>query len=190
MAGLSKRKVHVGTHEIAYLEGGKGETILLLHGFSANKDNWIRFSKHLTDEYHVVAIDVPGFGESSRIKEEFYDSTTQTLRLRCIVNTLKIGQFHLVGHSMGGKIAGKFAADYPDDLLSLTLIGTGGIPTSVKSELTKRFDKGENPFNIHTIEEFDRFLEFEFVKVHWIPKLVRVRPEMANLPNFFVCLKI
>jgi abhydrolase domain-containing protein 6 len=49
-AGLAKKEIHVDDHKIVYLEGGKGQTILLLHGFAANKDNWIRFAKYLTND--------------------------------------------------------------------------------------------------------------------------------------------
>ena len=44
-AGLQQKKVRVGDHEIVYLEGGQGETILMVHGFGGNKDNWTRFTK-------------------------------------------------------------------------------------------------------------------------------------------------
>ena len=40
-AGLTKKAIKIDDHTIVYLEGGKGATILLLHGFGANKDNWI-----------------------------------------------------------------------------------------------------------------------------------------------------
>ena len=40
-AGLTKNEIKIDDHTIVYLEGGKGATILLLHGFGANKDNWI-----------------------------------------------------------------------------------------------------------------------------------------------------
>jgi len=41
-AGLEEKHLRVGDHEIVYLEGGKGEPILMIHGFGANKDNWTR----------------------------------------------------------------------------------------------------------------------------------------------------
>jgi hypothetical protein len=45
-AGLVKKEIQVDDHKIVYLEGGKGQTVLLLHGFGANKDNWTRFAKY------------------------------------------------------------------------------------------------------------------------------------------------
>ncbi|MDF5864931.1 alpha/beta fold hydrolase [Pseudomonas aeruginosa] len=60
--------MQVDNLEIAYLEGGseKNPTLLLIHGFGADKDNWLRFARPLTERYHVVALDLPGFGDSSK----------------------------------------------------------------------------------------------------------------------------
>ena len=65
-AGLKQYSIEVEGLHIEYLEGGKGDVVLLVHGFGANKDNWTRISKHLTSHFRVVALDLPGFGESSR----------------------------------------------------------------------------------------------------------------------------
>ena len=65
-AGLKQHNIEVEGLHIEYLEGGKGDVVLLVHGFGANKDNWTRISKHLTSHFRVIALDLPGFGESSR----------------------------------------------------------------------------------------------------------------------------
>ena len=64
-AGLEQKSIEVGKLHIEYLEGGKGEVLLLLHGFGGNKDNWTRVAKYLTPHFKVIAPDLPGFGESS-----------------------------------------------------------------------------------------------------------------------------
>ncbi len=76
-AGLSKGSIVVGDHTVVYLEGGEGETILLVHGFGANKDNWNRLAKYLTPSFHVVAVDLPGFGESTKIQDASYTIAAQ-----------------------------------------------------------------------------------------------------------------
>jgi abhydrolase domain-containing protein 6 len=60
-AGLTKKEIKIDDHTIVYLEGGKGPTILLLHGYTANKDNWTSFAAYLTKDYHVVIPDIPGY---------------------------------------------------------------------------------------------------------------------------------
>ncbi|HUL29686.1 MAG TPA: alpha/beta fold hydrolase, partial [Thermodesulfobacteriota bacterium] len=62
-AGLTRKEVKIDDHHIVYLEGGKGPTVLLLHGYTANKDNWISFAAYLTKDYHMVIPDIPGYGE-------------------------------------------------------------------------------------------------------------------------------
>jgi abhydrolase domain-containing protein 6 len=79
-AGLQQKKVRVEDHEIAYLDGGYGETILMLHGFGANKDNWTRFAKFISPSYHVVALDLPGFGESTCLDDVSYTIANQAWR--------------------------------------------------------------------------------------------------------------
>jgi len=171
-AGLSLKSVEAGNHTINYLEGGDGATILLLHGFSGEKDNWTRFSKSITSKYHVVAIDLPGFGESSKIDTESYTIATQLKLLDRIVNTLKLDKFHLVGNSMGGFIAGRYAAKVPDKVLSLALFDTLGIQSLKKSELFKLLEKGENPLLVKTYEDFELLIGFIFVDPPFIPKPV------------------
>ena len=60
-AKLSSGVLTVGDNEFSYLEGPKTEgqaTLLLIHGFAANKENWLRFAANLTDQYHVTAADL------------------------------------------------------------------------------------------------------------------------------------
>ena len=168
-AGLSKKVIEVGNYTIHYLEGGQGETILLLHGFSANKDNWPRLAGSLTENYHVVAVDLPGFGESSKIETDSYNIASQAKRVNRIVETLGLKKFHIGGNSMGGAISGKYAVDYPEKVLSLALLNTAGIHSAEKSEFRKLVAKGDNPLLVKTPEDFRRTMRFVFVEPPPIP---------------------
>jgi len=173
-AGLSSKTITVGSHDIYYLEGGKGETVLLLHGFSADKGNWTRFSKYLTPEYHVVALDLPGFGESTKIESESYTIADQVERVDSLVAALGLESFHLAGSSMGGSISGKYAVSFPGKVISLGLFNSGGIGACPeKSEFLRRLEEGENALRVEEPEDFDRVLEMVFVKTPWIPKPIK-----------------
>ena len=168
-AGLSKGSLKVDNHRVVFLEGGKGDPILLVHGFTADKDHWTLFSKFLTPRYRVIALDLPGFGESSRLETASYDITSQVKRLDKIVTAMGLKSFHIAGNSMGGWIAGKYAVEYPLKVLSLTLLDTGGVVSCEKSELRKLIDKGENPLLVDSIEGFERNMNFAFEKPPAIP---------------------
>jgi pimeloyl-ACP methyl ester carboxylesterase len=129
-AGLEQHSIKVDGLHIEYLEGGQGDVVLLLHGFGANKDNWTRISKHITPHYRVIAPDLPGFGESSRQPDANYTIAAQADRVNAFVRTLGIQSFHLGGSSMGGNIAGVYAAQHPESVISLWLVAPGGVASA------------------------------------------------------------
>lgn len=172
-ADLKNKTVTVGPHTIHYLEGGTGDNIILIHGFGADKDNWTRFSRYLTDKYHVVALDLPGFGESSRIPEESYSVEAQVKRVHQFAEKLGMKKYHIVGNSMGGYIAGVYGAEYPSEVLSIGLFAPAGITPPVENELVKELKKGKNPLLVSTEEEYDHLLYLCFEKQPYIPGSVK-----------------
>lgn len=168
-SGLKKRKLYVGEHTIRYLEGGNGETIILLHGFAGNKDTWTRFAKSLTPDFHILAFDLPGYGESSALKQGPHNIADQAAFLNRITNVMKLGSFHLAGSSMGGAIAARYAADYQNKVSSLALINSAGIMADKKSDFTLRLEKGDNPIFIENTGDFDEMLSFLYKTQPKIP---------------------
>lgn len=164
-AGLTQKSIKVDNHTIQYLDGGKGENILLVHGFTGEKDNWTLFAKYLTPSFHVVALDLPGFGESSRIESESYTIPDQANRLDRFADLLGLKTFHLAGNSMGGAIAAKYTVDHPEKVLSLGLIDNGGLwNCPEKSDLQKVIEQGgKNPLISQTPKDFRESLKFVFV---------------------------
>ncbi len=168
--GVSKKEITVGDHQIHYLEGGKGETVICLHGFGGDKDVWVRFLQYLTPRYHVIVPDIPGFGESTRLESACYDISHQAKRLQEFTKKLGLKSFHLIGNSMGGHIAGVYAHHHPEQVKSLGLLCTAGISSPVKNEFQEALGQGQNSLLIESAEDFKKFLNFVFVKVPWIPK--------------------
>lgn len=100
LSRLERKTIHVGDHDIVYLEGGQGPTMVMLHGITGDSSNWVRFARHYTDRYRVIIPDLPGFGESSRIDSASYSIPVQSERLGELMRLLGVAQFHLVGNSM------------------------------------------------------------------------------------------
>lgn len=169
-AGLKQYNINVEGFHIEYLEGGQGDLVLLLHGFGANKDNWTRISKHLTSHFRVIALDLPGFGDSSRQPDANYTIVAQADRLHAFVRTLGIKSFHLGGSSMGGNIAGIYAAQHPENVISLWLVAPGGVASADPSEMERELNAGRpNPLVVESVEDYKRLIDFIFVKEPFIP---------------------
>lgn len=173
-ADLTHKTLALPDMQIAYLEGGQGEPLLLIHGFGADKDNWTRISRHLTPRFHVYAIDLPGFGESSKPADWRYRIQDQVERVHAIVTALGLQRPHLGGSSMGGHIAASYAARYPGEVASLWLNAPSGVFTSQPSEMVLRIQAGEEiPLLARTRKEFDQVFALMFVEPPFVPSAVK-----------------
>lgn len=127
VAHLQKHSVQAGDTRWVYYEGGEGPTIVLLHGFDDSKEVWLETAKQLTPHFHLIIPDLPGWGESTRHPDGNYDIDAQTARLQAFVQALALQRFVLVGHSMGGAIAGAYAAEHPEHVSELALVDAFGL---------------------------------------------------------------
>jgi len=170
-SGLEHKSIVMDGETWHYLDGGPAEApvILLLHGFAADKDNWTRFSKKLTDQYRVIAPDLPGFGESARQLERDYSVSAQSDWLHDFAAALKLDRFHLGGNSMGGHIAAFYSYRYSSQVESLVLIDNAGITPPNASELQLALERGENPLLTSSAEDFGRLLGFVAYKQPFVP---------------------
>jgi pimeloyl-ACP methyl ester carboxylesterase len=171
-AGFRRRAVQSGDHRIVYSEGGKGETVVLLHGFGASADNWNRFAARLTKRYRVIAPDLPGWGQSTRLAPESYGYPRQVERLQEFLTQLGLERFHLIGHSMGGFIASAYAAHYPEKVITLGLIAPHGVTEPQPGELAKSVAAGDNWLIATSVPEFERLLNNVFARRPYLPKSV------------------
>lgn len=169
LVGLQKKEIQVDDHRIVYLEGGRGETVLLLHGFGASKDNWTQFARHLTRNYHVLIPDLAGFGESSKLPEGDYGIDTQVKRLDRFAEAMNLTRFHLAGNSMGGLIGAVYSARHPSKVSTLALLAPYGLRSAPKSEFARQLEKGVNPLLIKNPHDFERMLALVFVTPPYIP---------------------
>ena len=168
-ANFEQREVDIAGHRIAYLIGGEGDILVLLHGFAADKDNWSRVAQDLTPHFQVIAPDLPGFGDSSREPKARYAFGDQVDNVHAFVQALNLKTFHIGGNSMGGAIAGLYAVRHPDMVKSVWLLAPAGVDSAEPSELDGLLRQGDNPLLVHTVADFERLLDFVFVEVPSIP---------------------
>jgi pimeloyl-ACP methyl ester carboxylesterase len=173
-AGLVRREITLpsGVH-YAYLEGGTGEPLMLLHGFGADKDNFTRVAAHLTSRYRVIVPDQVGFGESSHLPDGDYRSQAQADRLHQLALALGIRRVHLGGSSMGGQISMAYAAKYPAAVSSLWLLAPAGVWSAPKSELARLTqDQGRNPLIARNEDEFAQMVDFVMSDPPFVPRVI------------------
>jgi len=175
--GTVQKSVTVEGRAWPYLEGGDPAkpTLLLVHGFSGDKDNWSFLAPYLTRDYHVVAPDLPGFGENERNPALAYDIAAQTARLKAFADALGLQRPHIAGNSMGGWIALRYALDYPDALASLILLDNAGVNGTNESDLQKQAaNEDYNPLVLASLEDADRLVAMVVHKPSHIPQ--RLKP--------------
>jgi pimeloyl-ACP methyl ester carboxylesterase len=170
ISGMKAGSVSIGNQDIAYLERpGTGETVVLLHGFGANKDTWVRFVRYLPKEYRVFAFDLPGHGDSSRLSDQTYDIEFITQGMARTVDALGLSSFHLAGNSMGGYVTMMYCIKNPQRVISACLIDTAGIRSPQKSDLQISLEKGKNILVATTDKEFEDLLKYAFYSRPFIP---------------------
>ncbi len=174
LAGLTEKTVTVNEHRWVYLEGGEGPPLLLLHGFSADSNNWLRLSRTLGRHYRIIAPDLIGFGQSSQPSNVDYDIASQARRVFEFADAIGLAQFDVGGSSMGGYIAGLMADQQPDRIRSMLLLAPGGVISAQPSEMFELIlERDENPLIVRRVEDFDRTYDFIFSEPPWLPTRVK-----------------
>jgi pimeloyl-ACP methyl ester carboxylesterase len=113
-----------------YLEWGdaSAEPIVLVHGFSSTAGGWVRVGEALASEYHVVAPDLRGHGQSKWDPQERYADDQMCIDVHTLVRQLSLPPFTLIGHSMDGSVAFTYAATYPVDVKRLVIEDSAPLP--------------------------------------------------------------
>jgi len=136
-----------GDVEIAYLDEGKGEPIVLVHGFASNKEvNWVLpgwFATLKRAGRRAIALDNRGHGASSKLyNPSSYHSATMAEDVRALLDHLNIERADVMGYSMGARITAFLTVDNPARVRSCILGGLGirlvegvGLPESIAEAL-------------------------------------------------------
>ncbi|GAB3126300.1 alpha/beta hydrolase [Tsukamurella serpentis] len=113
-------------HRRAYRTGGSGPAILLLHGIGDNSLVWEPVMERLTDRYTVIAPDLLGHGLSDRPRAD-YSVAAFANGMRDLLCFLGIERVTVVGHSLGGGVAGQFAYQFPEMVERVAFVAPGGV---------------------------------------------------------------
>ena len=155
------RFVEVNGINLHYLEWGNTDrpTILMLHGISQQAHSWDFISLPLSVDYRVIALDQRGHGDSDWSPNGNYSTDIYVGDIEGVVGAMGLENFHLMGHSMGGRNSLAWASGRPGVLKSLTIVDTG--PETQRRGQNRIQQFRELPDELDTLDEFaSRVMEY------------------------------
>ena len=120
-SGFQNKYETVNNIKIHYVIGGKGEPLLLVHGFGQNWFMWNRLMPELSKHFTVIATDLPGVGESGKPKSG-YDKKTMASDLHALIQKLGYKNINIAGHDIGLMVVYAYAAQFGNDVKKVALM--------------------------------------------------------------------
>lgn len=111
-------------YPVHYVDQGAGPAILLIHGFGGQTFSFRKIIPALTADHRVIAVDLKGYGYSARDATQDLSHTAQVRMLDALLQRLGIDRTVVVGHSMGGAVAMRFATTHPEKTAALVLLAS------------------------------------------------------------------
>lgn len=163
-----------------YRTYGNGFPVIILHGLYGSSDNWITTGKNLANDFKVIIPDQRNHGQSFHHPAMNFEVLTKDLKT--FVDDLGLNHFHLIGHSMGGKVAANFTQQYPDRVEKVVFVDI--LPYNAKS--SDKIIKFHN-LVISVLNELDLtvFSNRESLKKHLLSKLFSHRLVSFLMKNFY-----
>jgi pimeloyl-ACP methyl ester carboxylesterase len=168
LAGAKVHSIRVGDHDWKYLEAGQGPLIVMLHGFTGAKENWLPVMRALSKSNRVIAPDLPGWGESERQAGGDYGPSAQVERIAQFLRQLGEKPALVVGHSMGGQFVGMLAARHPELVGPVVLMSSAGVKFE-ENQFGREVLAGRNPFEVRNRAELHRYLGIVFNDPPFVP---------------------
>lgn len=113
--------------KLDYSRVGAGTPLVLIHGLGSARTIWKLLTPLLSDNYDVIAVDLPGHGTTSFPRNTAMAPRDLAKHVHDTLDALGVGQVHLVGNSLGGWTALEFAAAYPERTLSVVALAPAGM---------------------------------------------------------------
>lgn len=170
MAGAELKTQTVGGLVWHSIEAGQGPLMVLVHGYTGSKENWLPVMKNLAKTYRVVAVDLPGWGENTPQPGVDYSPLAQAKRLDAFLAAQKQPVAVLVGHSMGGMISGLLLSDaHKAPVKRVVFMSSAGVRFKPNA-FAQRVLKGDNPFAVYEADTFLDFLQrYVFLHAPYLP---------------------
>jgi triacylglycerol lipase len=148
---LAPHTLAIGEKTLAYLTAGEGPAVVIVHGVGGHKEDWAGVAVALAASRRVFAIDMLGFGGSSKTGEDL-SMPVQAAAIAALLDGAGIEAADIVGNSVGGWVAATFAATHPQRVRRLILIDAAGFAAMFEGPPPVNFDPG-------TVEEMQALIE-------------------------------
>jgi pyruvate dehydrogenase E2 component (dihydrolipoamide acetyltransferase) len=143
-SGPTAQKIEVAGRLLRYFDLGEGGTpLVLVHGFGGDLNNWLFNQPSLAAGRRVIALDLPGHGESAKTLHSG-DLDELSHSVLALLDHLDIARVHLAGHSMGGAVALSLARLAPQRVASLILIASAGLGREINGDYLQGFIEAGN----------------------------------------------
>lgn len=106
--------------KLHYQRLGEGQPLLIIHGLFGSSDNWRSMARYFSKFFQVISLDLRNHGQSPHSEKQ--DFTLMAEDVRALCDSLGISKAHVLGHSLGGKVAMQFAAYYPQSVDKLVVV--------------------------------------------------------------------
>ena len=123
-----------------YVDWGNPEAppLVLVHGNRDHCRNWDWVAQALRHDYHIIAPDLRGHGDSAWTNDGEYPPTSFVYDLAQLMHQLDLGPINLVGHSLGGNVCLRYAGLYPENIRRLAVIEGLGLPPEAMKKLATK----------------------------------------------------
>lgn len=162
---LKTQSIAIDQGSISYMQGGSGQTVLLLHGLFGQKEQWTEMACALLKQgFNVIVPDLPGYSQSTGYPISIYQLESQVTTLAQFTKALSVKPVHIAGNSMGGAIAALYVNRFPQEVTSLAFIGAPLGVISWSEQVRNAIFRGINPFIPIDNAQLDLEMDLLFAK--------------------------
>jgi len=169
--------------KIHYVNYGKGsDALVLIHGWTMNVDNWRDQIPDFASRYHVIAIDLPGHGQSDK-PQVSYSMDYFARAVEAVMKDAKAKRAVLVGHSMGTPVARQFYRQYPQKTLALVIVDGVLRPLAEKTVMDRMIEGFRAPTYKQSIDQMLTAMKGPSLSAE---AMERIKASSANTPQHVV----
>jgi abhydrolase domain-containing protein 6 len=175
---LTSKILTIHGHDCPILESSDmthERTLIFIHGFADRKEGFLQASLQLYRDFNIVLVDLPGFGEATKIPSLNYNFAFYAEWLKIFLESYTEKPVTLLGNSLGGAIVLNFLSEgfAPKNVDNFILINSAGLYLEeTDTDINHSFLEGQNIFSIQNKSDFYRLIKTIFYKPPFIPPLI------------------